>query len=125
MDTAARIWEGDSVQLATKEVSLTLIHWMHRAGRIPGQQSWRVNFTDWVVSTVAILRQASWASGASHSMKIASVHKSLISRIQTRHFHGLIRSLSCERKRSGYVGVCVVLSRMKKVPNGRIFGCAG
>jgi hypothetical protein len=36
VDTAGRIWEGDSVQLATKEVSLTLIPWMRGAGRIPG-----------------------------------------------------------------------------------------
>jgi len=37
VDTAGRIWEGDSVQLATKEVSLTLIHWM----RIGGNKLWR------------------------------------------------------------------------------------
>ncbi len=34
----------------------------------------------------------------------------------------VVRSLSCERKSSGYFGVCGVLSRMKKAPNGRIFG---
>ena len=39
MDTAGRIWEGDSVQLATKEVRLTLILWMHGAGGSPGQPS--------------------------------------------------------------------------------------
>jgi hypothetical protein len=32
VDTAGRIWEGDPVQLATKEVRLTLILWMHEAG---------------------------------------------------------------------------------------------
>jgi hypothetical protein len=32
VDTAGRIWEGDSVQLATKEVGLKLIPWM-RGGR--------------------------------------------------------------------------------------------
>ena len=58
MDTAGRIWEGDSVQLATKEVSLTLIPWMRWAGRIPGQRSdWRVNLTAGVVSVTAILQQ--------------------------------------------------------------------
>ena len=35
MDTAGRIWEGDSVQLATKEVRLTLILWTHGAGGSP------------------------------------------------------------------------------------------
>jgi hypothetical protein len=33
-------------------------------------------------------QQASWASRASRSMKIASAHKSLISPVQPRHFHG-------------------------------------
>jgi len=46
VDTAGRIWEGDSVQLATKEVGLKLILWMRGAGRIPRQRSdWRVNLT--------------------------------------------------------------------------------
>jgi hypothetical protein len=41
-----------------------------------------------ILSAMGILQQASWASGASRSMKIASAHKSLISRLQPRHFHG-------------------------------------
>ena len=57
MDTARRLWEGDSVQLATKEVSLTLIPWTRTAGRIPGQRSgWRVNLTAGVVSVTEIYR---------------------------------------------------------------------
>lgn len=41
---------------------------------------------------MAILQQAACASGASRSMKIASAHKSLISRARTRHFHGSYRA---------------------------------
>ena len=35
MGTAGRIWEADSVQLATKEVRLTLILRMHGTGGSP------------------------------------------------------------------------------------------
>jgi hypothetical protein len=58
VDTAGRIWEGDSVQLATKEVGLKLIPWMRGAGRIPRQRSdWRVNLTAGVVSVTEIFQQ--------------------------------------------------------------------
>ena len=39
VDTAGRIWECDSVQLAAKEVRLTLLLWMLGAGDSPGQPS--------------------------------------------------------------------------------------
>jgi hypothetical protein len=71
VDTAGRIWEGDSVQLATKEVSLTLIPWMRRAGRIPRQRSdWRVNRTAGVVSVTAILRQRLGYTRLTHMYRI-------------------------------------------------------
>ena len=67
MDTAGRIWEGDSVQLATKEVGLKLIPWMRGAGRILRQRSdWRVNLTAGVVSVTAIYRQLCRSQRAKH-----------------------------------------------------------
>jgi hypothetical protein len=43
------------------------------------------------MTAVASSQQASWASGASRCMKIESAHKSLISRVQPRRFHGSYR----------------------------------
>jgi hypothetical protein len=69
VDTAGRIWEGDPVQLATKEVRLTLILWVYGAGgsRRAAEGTSASIFAAGVVSVMLMPRQLS-----AHSVVSAS-----------------------------------------------------
>ncbi len=67
MDAAGRIWEGDSVQLATKEVRLTLILWMRRRlGHITKQGNSLLRFLLVEAAQVTVCSLPEWRSKYVH-----------------------------------------------------------